>query len=83
MELGPILFGGVEKIIDFLRQKQLLASIMDCSKYAKFYNLYYNKELHCKNKITNLFVSTVARNNLNCNLIGCVCYYPYTVIIIK
>ena len=39
--------------------------------------------MHCKNKIvkiTNLFVSTVARNY---NLIGCVCYYPYTVIIVK
>ena len=42
-ELGPILFGGVENIIDFLRQKQLPASTMDCSRYAKFYkwNLYY------------------------------------------
>ena len=33
---GPILFGGVEKIIDFLRQKQLLASTMDCTRYANF-----------------------------------------------
>ena len=40
---------------------------------------------HCKNKIvkiTNLLVSTLARNNLNCNLIGRVGCYGYTVIII-
>ena len=44
------------------------------------------KFLHCKNKIvkiTNLLVSTVARNNLNCNLIGRVGCYGYTVIIIE
>ena len=29
-------------------------------------------------KITNLLVSTVARNNRNCNLIGRVCCYGYT-----
>ena len=44
------------------------------------------KSIHCKNKIvkiTNLLVSTVARNNLNCNLIGRVGCYEYTVIIIE
>ena len=42
--------------------------------------------VHSKNKIvkiTNLLVSTVARNNLNCNLIGRVGCYGYTVTIIK
>ena len=42
--------------------------------------------LHCKNKIvkiTKLLVSTVARNNLNCNLICRVGCYGYTVIIIE
>ena len=41
---------------------------------------------HCKNKIvriTKLLVSTVARNNLNCNLIGRVGCHGYTVIIIE
>ena len=36
---------------------------------------------HCKNKIvkiTNLLVSTVARNSVNCNLICCVGCYGYT-----
>ena len=34
-------------------------------------------------KITNLLVSTIARNNLNCNLIGRVGCYGYTVTIIE
>ena len=37
--------------------------------------------IHCKNKIvkiTNSFVSIVARNNGNCNLIGRVGCYGYT-----
>ena len=37
---------------------------------------------HCKNKIveiTNSFVSTVARNGVNCNLIGRVGCYDYMV----
>ena len=37
--------------------------------------------IHCKNKIvkiTNLLVSTVARNSGNCNLIGHVGCYGYT-----
>ena len=32
----------------------------------------------CKNKIVNSFVSTVARNNGNCNLIGCVGCHGHT-----
>ena len=39
-------------------------------------------EQHCKNKIvkiTNLLVSTVARNNGDCNLIGRVGCYGYTI----
>ena len=38
--------------------------------------------LHCKNKIvkiTNLLVSTVARNSVNRNLIGCVGCHDYMV----
>ena len=40
--------------------------------------------MHCKNKIVkikNLLVSTFARNNLNCNLIGRVGFYGYTLIL--
>ena len=41
---------------------------------------------HCKNKIvkiTNLLVSTVARNNGDCNLIGHVGCYEYKIVISK
>ena len=40
-----------------------------------------SNHMHCKNKIviiTNSFVSIVARNNGNCNLIGRVGCYGYT-----
>ena len=46
----------------------------------------HTQTTHCKNKIvkiTNLLVSTVARNNLNCNLICRVGCYGYTVMIIE
>ena len=31
--IGPVLFGGVAGIIQYLRQRHLLASTCDCSRY--------------------------------------------------
>ena len=48
-----------------------------------YVHMYIHTYIHCKNKIvkiSNLLVSTVARNNLNCNLIGRVGFYGYTLI---
>ena len=45
--------------------------------------MYIHTYIHCKNKIvkiSNLLVSTFARNNFNCNLIGRVGFYGYTLI---
>ena len=33
MQLGPVMFGGVDGIIDFLRHNGLLACNLDCQRY--------------------------------------------------
>ena len=33
LDLGPVIFGGNEKIIAFLRQNRLLARIQTCTRY--------------------------------------------------
>ena len=33
IELGPVIFGGNEKIIDFLQQQNLLARRCNCTRY--------------------------------------------------
>ena len=46
------------------------------------YGIYQHSSIHGKNKIvkiTNLLVSTVTRNNGNCNLIGRVGCYDHMV----
>ena len=32
LEIGPVVFGGNEKIIDYLRQKHLLSRIRNCAR---------------------------------------------------
>ena len=66
-------------------QKISQATVRDKIWFMTRVDVAADGTVHCKNKIVkiNLLVTTFARNNLNCNLIGCVCYYPYTVIIIE
>ena len=33
MQLGPVMFGGVDGIIDYFRQNGLLADSLNCQRY--------------------------------------------------
>ena len=60
----------------------MYTALLSCFESSVVFNVHiipYTVLTHCKNKM----VSTVARNNLNCNLIGRVDCYGYTVTIMK
>ena len=44
LELGPILFGDIEKLISYMRGKGLLASTLTCSNYTCCVEQSINKQ---------------------------------------
>ena len=47
LQLGQIIFGGTPRIIAYLRQHNLLASTVDCTRYRGSYSMKSYKIRHC------------------------------------
>lgn len=46
LQLGQVIFGGTPRIIAYLRQNNLLAATMDCTRYEKMHHVLLRKSMH-------------------------------------